>query len=164
MVFIPVTAQEARGFRSGAPLGRGPAYAASSELRTAFDYGPQAEEDADFAAQVFASLRCLVDGQDRLVLAVEVGTLPAGTGERDFGEVERPGVRWRDVRAVFRDDPAAGDVVAQYAGGARGRTLTDLWSDESTHSFLAHHDLLWFDPTELDQVLAGLGDSPTKGD
>lgn len=162
MVFIPVTAQEARGLRSGDPLGRGPAYAASPELRTAFEYGPQAEEDADFAAQVFASLRCLADGRERLVLAVEVGTLPTGTGERDFGEVERPAVSWRDVRAVFRDDPEAGE--GQYARAARGRTLTDLWSDELTHSFLADHDLLWFGPTELDQALAGLRDSPTKGD
>lgn len=160
MVFVPVRADEVSAVRSGEPLGGGPAYAASRSLRATFDYGPKEDEDADFAAQVFASLRCLVDGIDRCLLAVESAALPPETGERAFGEVARPEVRWRDVRAIFIGESGTGE----YAESARGRTLTDLWADDATHDFLATHDLLWFDPTELDQALAGLGASPTKGD
>lgn len=160
MVFIPVRADEARALRAGEPLKAGSAYAATEALRATFDYGADEDEDANFAAQVFASLRCLVDGFDRCLLAAESAVVPVATGESTFGEVAPPDVRWRDVRAIFIGESGS----ATYAESARGRTLSDLWADDATHTFLADHDLLWFDPTELDQALAGLGDSPTKGD
>ncbi|MDO5683570.1 MAG: hypothetical protein Q4G46_12195, partial [Propionibacteriaceae bacterium] len=102
-----------------------------------------------------------------LVLAVSVPAAPGESGESDFGEVTRPPVRWRDVQAVFRDDPGSAATVGAYADTARGRTLADLWTDEATHDFLAEHDLLWFDPTELDQALDELPEPstpPVNGD
>lgn len=167
ILFLPLTAAEVRACAAGAALGPGPAYASSATLRETFGYGPAEDEDADFAAQVFAALRALADGQPPCLLAMEVATLPAETGEREFGEIERPPVRWRDVRALFLGDASCSEA---YAETARGRTLADLWADAATHDFLAVHDLLWFDAgeldhvlTELDRVPAELGDSP-KGD
>jgi len=164
MVFLPVQPVEVRAVRAGEDLGPGAAYAATATLRHTFDYGEKADEDADFAAQIFASLRCLIDGRDRLLLAAEVTNLPPECGEVTFGEVTRPRVQWRDVRAIFLDEPESRDALRAYATTARGRTLAEIWADEATHDLLEHHHLLWFDPTELDQALAGLGDPPTKGD
>lgn len=164
MVFLPVLPSEVLALRGGEPLPPGSAYAATNSLRAAFDYGPDADEDADFAAQLFASLRCVSDGVDRCLLAAEMENLPPESGEVEFGEVARPGVRWRDVRAVFVDDPAEVSAIRAYAESVRGQGLAELWAADETHAFLDTHHLLWFDPTELDQALAGLGDSPLKGD
>ncbi|WP_432558001.1 DUF6912 family protein [Granulicoccus sp. GXG6511] len=164
MVFIPADPTDVGALRDGSSLRPGAAYAATPTLRTTFDYGPDADEDADFAAQLFASLRCLIDGRVRLLLAAEIAQLPAETGEKEFGEVARPEITWRDVRAVFTDDPVSLPAVRAYADTTHGRTLADLWADDATHKFLEHHHLLWFDPTELDQALAGLGAPPANGD
>ncbi|MDO5500735.1 MAG: hypothetical protein Q4F67_13750 [Propionibacteriaceae bacterium] len=164
MVFVPLAPAEARALRAGGDVAPGPAYAATPALRAAFGYGSEADEDADFAAQVFASLRCLTDGADRCVLAAEVTTVPPESGASEFGEVARPGVRWRDVRAVFIDDPESLGTVRAYAQSIRGLDLAAVWATDEVHDFLADHDLLWFDPTELDQALAGLGDAPLKED
>lgn len=163
MIYVPVGPAEARALRAGEPLPPGPAYAATAALRDAFGFGDEDGEDADYAAQLFASLRCLVAGHDRCVLAVGVGRPPGGTGEVDFGEVTRPGVRWRDVRAVFVDAPDPRPALRAYARSVRGRDLAAVWADEATARLVQDHDLLWYDPTELDQVLAGF-DTEAMGD
>lgn len=164
MIFVPATAPDLQALRLGESLPDGPAYAATPTLRENFGYAPEADEDADYAAQVFASLRCMLEGRDRCVLAVETDRLPDATGERDFGEVVRPGVRWADVRAIFVDDPRARGSLRAYAASVRGRTIAEVWEDRAAVDLTQEHDLLWFDPTELDQVLAELGEPPMKGD
>lgn len=158
MVFVPVSPDEVRALRAGDAFAAGRAYAATREFREHFGYADDADEDADYAAQVFASLRCLIEGRDRCVLAVEVDRLPAATGAIEFGEVARPAVRWRDVRAVFVDDPGARPEIRAYAGTVAGRDVAEVWSDDAAVQLTLDHDLLWFDPTELDQALAGLDD------
>lgn len=159
MVYVPLDPADIREVRAGGPLPPGPAYAASPALRDAFGFDEAEAEEADYAAQVFASLHCLVAGRDRCVLAVETDRLPAGSGEVDFGEVTRPGVRWRDVRAIFVDAADARPALRAYAGSTRGLDLASVWADETAAHLVQEHDLLWYDPTELDQVLAGF-DTP----
>lgn len=163
MVYVPLDYRDLREFRAGGPLPPGPAYAATRALRDAFGFDEEGAEEADYAAQVFASLHCLMAGRDRCVLAVETDRLPAGSGDVDFGEVARPGVRWRDVRAIFVDATDARPALQAYAGSARGRDLASVWADEAAAHVVQEHELLWYDPTELDQVLAGF-DAPVKGD
>ncbi|WP_425308693.1 hypothetical protein AADG42_08030 [Ammonicoccus fulvus] len=158
MVFVPVTPGEVRPLRSGDDLAAGSAYAATREFREHFDYAADADEDADYAAQVFASLRCVIEGLDRCVLAVEVDRLPASEGAIEFGEVAAPVVRWQKVRAIFVDDPASRPGIRAYAATAAGRALAEVWSDDAAVRLTLDHDLLWFDPTELDQALVGLDD------
>lgn len=162
MVFVPVSATELAGVWTGESFPQGPAYAATAALCHTFDYHATQTEDADFAAQVFASLCCLSLGLPRCVLAVETAAMPTGCGEEAFGEVTRPDSGWLDVKAVFVDDPATVSRRRAYATAARDRTVTDLWADPTTHTFLAHHALLWFHPTELDAVLMMLSDSSTS--
>lgn len=158
MVFVPVSPDEARALRSGDELVAGSAYAATSEFREHFGYPADADEDADYAAQVFASLRCLLEGRDRCVLAVEVDGLPASEGAIEFGEVAGPVVRWQKVRAIFVDDTEGRPEIRAYAGTVAGRSLAEVWSEDAAVRLTLDHDLLWFDPTELDQALVGLDD------
>lgn len=165
LVFIPVDPAAALALRESGAQPTGPAYAATAALRETFGYGAGADEEADYMAQLLAALAGLVAGWDRCVLAVEVTSLPSGTGALDIGEVTLPRLRWVDVVAVFVDEPGARPAVQAYAQAARGRGVADLWADPATQEFLSAHPLLWFAPSELDQALAGLsGDPTTKGD
>lgn len=158
MVFVPASPGEIRALRRGDERAAESAYAATRELREHFGYAADADEDADYAAQVFASLRCLIEERDRCVLAIELDRLPPPRGAIEFGEVTGPMVRWRDVRALFVDDPAARPEIRAYAGTIAGRDLIAVWSDDAAAQLTLDHDLLWFDPTEVDQALAGLDD------
>lgn len=165
LLFVAVPPQAARHLRDTGGQPCGVAYAATADLRESLDYGADAEEESDYAAQLFASLAGLLAGWDRCVLAVAVRTLPASCGRAAFGQVELPPLRWRDVRAVFVDEPSALPAVRAYAGEVAGQGIAELWADPETEQFLADHDLLWFAPEELDQALAALtGDAIMKGD
>lgn len=165
LIFVAVTSRAARDLRDIGTQPNGVAYAATAALRESFGYGADADEESDYAAQLFASLAGLLAGWDRCVLAVAVPALPPSTGTADFGQVDLPPLRWRDVRAVFVDEPDAVPAVRAYAETARGRELAELWADPATNQFVTDHDLLWFAPEELDQALAELaGDPIMKGD
>lgn len=165
LLFVAVPPQAARDLRDTGSQPDGVAYAATAGLRNSFDYGPDAEEQSDYAAQLFASLAGLLAGWDRCVLAVAVATVPPSCGSTDFGQVELPTLRWRDVRAVFVDEPGALDAVRAYAEKIGGQGIAEVWADPATERFIADHDLLWYAPEELDQALAALtGDPIMKGD
>lgn len=132
-------------------------FAATPELRAVFGYRPEDDEDADFAAQLFASLHCLITGGDRLVIAVEVDRQPAGADPgADLGLVDEVSLTWRRVRAIFRDAPDDLAALRAYAEKLRGGELEELWEDQETRALLTSHDLLWFDGSELEQALDGL--------
>lgn len=165
LVFVAVSPGAARRFRDTGAQADGIAYAATAALRESFGYGADADEEADYAAQVFASLAGLLAGWDRCVLVVAVRALPPSCGASDYGQVEPPVMQWTDVRAVFVDEPAALPAVRAYAEGVGGRGIAELWADPAAAQFVADHDLLWFGPHELDQTLADLCGHPiTKGD
>jgi hypothetical protein len=162
LVFVAVEPSAARTLRdTGAPPD-GVAYAATPALRESFGYGADADEDADYAAQLFASLAGALAGWDRCVLAVATPTLPPSRGAADYGQVDLPKLRWADVQAVFVDEPEALPAVRAYAESVRSGGIAEVWADPATHEFVASHDLLWFAPGELDQALASR--SITKGD
>lgn len=140
LLFVPLTADELRALRGGS-LRAGQAYAATEALRRAYDLGPADDEEADHAAQVLASLACVRAGVPRLVAAAEVSRLPTATDD-PLGAVAPLTVAWRDIRALFIDDPdepPTDAVLAEAVGGDLGA--------------LAAHPLLWFAPSEVDHVL-----------
>lgn len=158
MVFWATTPEAARAFAAnGSQTVADKAFAATDELRAAFGYRPEDEEDADFAAQLFASLQCLVDGGDRLVIAVEVDRQPpAATSGADLGRVGQVQLPWRRVRAIFRDAPDDLAALRAYAESLRGKEIEELWEDDEIRGMLTGHDLLWFDASELEPALDGL--------
>ncbi|WP_141211218.1 DUF6912 family protein [Enemella dayhoffiae] len=138
-------------------------FGATSVLREEFGYGPDETEEADFAAQLFASLDCLRTGADRLVLAVEVSTpLRAAAAEAAYGRLTQTELPWRTARAIFRDAPESLPALRVYAESLHGKQLPELWEDESVREALSEHDLLWFDPSELEQALDGLHSQSRK--
>jgi hypothetical protein len=155
LVFVAVDPCATVGLRDQGAQPHGVAYAATPMLRDVFGYGAGQDEEADYAAQLFASLAGLASGWDRCVLAVRVPELPPGTEGTDFGQVELPPIRWEDVTAVFFDDVKALPSVRAYAETVRGRGIGDIWADRATDALVADHDLLWFAPSELDDALAG---------
>lgn len=168
LLFMAVAPAAARRLRDTGDQPDGLAYAATAALRETFGYGTESGEEADYAAQLSASLGGLLAGWDRCVLAVAMSALPAGKGAADYGEVDPPIVSWGDVQAVFVDEPASLPAVRAYAERIRGLGLAEVWADSATDEFVAGYDLLWFAPGELDQALAALTDRPatkgTKGD
>lgn len=147
MVFVPLTADELRTLRDDS-LDVPVAYAATAGLREAYGFGPGEDEEADHAAQVVASVARVREGAPRLVVAAEVSSLPAAT-DAPAGAVAGLRLAWRDVRALFVDDPDDLPDAATLAAGADG----DLGPLEA-------YPLLWFAPSEVDHVLAQLT-SPT---
>lgn len=162
LVFLAVDPARVPALRDQGTVPQGLAFAATPELTEHFDYGEGSEEDADYAAQVFASLAGLAAGWDRCVLAIAVPRLPNSAGEVSHGEVGQPAFGWTDVQAIFVDEPAALPLTRAYAEQARGRDIADLWADPATDALLAEHDLLWYAPSELDQALAGHSTHPTS--
>lgn len=149
MVFVPLAADELRTLSAGS-LAPAEAYAATPGLLAAYGFGPGEDEEADHAAQVLASLACVRRGLPRLVAAAEVAALPPATGDSASGGV-RPGpIAWRDVQALFVDDPDDLPATAALEAAAAG----DLAAIES-------HPLLWFAPSEAGSVLDLL--TPTQG-
>lgn len=149
MIYLPVSVAELARFRDDGTTSPARAFGATGTLREAFGYTDSMAEDAEHAAQLFASLCCLVRGQQRLVVAAEVDlrTMPPGE-EPDFGDVVIAKVAWSDVRAIFADEPEARPRLAAYAAEHAGQSLEQAWEDEATAALLGEHDLLWYAPSE----------------
>lgn len=142
MIFIPMDRPTALGVReAGRTDRRLIAHAATGRLISAHGYRPDEREDADYAAQLYASITGLItaaadgDADDRadgarLVIAADVpiarvrdrttGAGPSGRGtgpgaddhqDADYGAVTVEGLDWSDVTAVFVDEPDAGPAV-----------------------------------------------------
>ncbi len=160
MVFWATTPAAVRRFaETGSQSVADKVFAATDELRAAFGYQPSDDEDADFAAQLFASLQCLVDGGDRLVVAVELDRAPvAAAPGPELGRVGQVQLPWRRVRAIFRDAPEDLAELRAYAESLQGKEIEALWEDDQVRGVLTEHDLLWYDGSELAQALDGLRD------
>ncbi|WP_460768636.1 DUF6912 family protein [Mariniluteicoccus flavus] len=143
MVFVPVSSEELAGWVGAAYAPDGPAYSATPGLLALFGFDASEDEEADHAALVLASLACVRRGLPRLVVAAEVASLPDAARDdgRVPGEVTVGRVPWRDVRAVFVDDPDDAPTPETFELALGG----DL-------SALDPHPLLWFAPSEVDQL------------
>ncbi|QDP96410.1 hypothetical protein FOE78_11295 [Microlunatus elymi] len=155
MIFIPLTHAAARAIRTaGNTDDELPGFAATGQLIKAHDYRPDEREDADYAAQVYASVAGLAEGDDdrRLVLAADVpiSRVADGRADVDYGSIQVRGLAWQDVTAVFVDEPAAAVAVAA------ARKAIMAGEDQQLAAILElpavkaldDHELLWHTPDE----------------
>lgn len=150
-VFVPVSLELLRSLATSGQLpGPVTAYGVTADLLTWGEFGPDELEDAIFTAQSLAATAALVGlggapGGRRVVLAVAgTGFVPAADALP--GEGSLPGLRWRQVQAVFSDDP---DVDLTVAGtAAAGLTVAQAWDDPVVADFVEENDLGWFTPDE----------------
>lgn len=156
-VFIPTDPAGVRGFRDQGSWTGVAGFAATDELRRAHDFGPGADEDADFAAQTYASVQALLDHDGpRVVVAVEVsGVQP--TPLVAWGQVAVPRCDWSDVLAVFVDEAEAGPALARARTAAGSLAalpdgLAQAWELDEVSELIADHDLLWYLPSEVDHL------------
>lgn len=145
LVFVPVSRRRLADLAGGETWQDVDAFAPDPGVVEAS--GPDAGEELERAALVFASVAALLDGGVRIVLVADVAaTTPDGTG---FGEVVVPTLTWRQVTAVFADDPGAADAVAAALGAVAGHDLDAAWETDQVATLIAEHDLLWFGPGEV---------------
>lgn len=156
MVFIAVDHDLASALReTGRSEDDFAAFAATGQMITAHGYRPDEREDADYAAQVYASLAGLPTIQDpfRLVLAADVpiARVRDGRADADYGAILVSGLDWRDVTAVFVDEPAAAPAVrAARAAIARLQDpdMDAILALPAVTALTDDHELLWHTPDE----------------
>lgn len=151
MVFIPATLESLPGLLAGGDAVDG--WAATPAVRQAD--GVDDPEEADYRAQCRAGLAGLeAAGGPRVVLAVEVPWRGIHDHRGAEGAVSVASFTARDVRAVFVDEPAA----AEATDALRDR-LAEVEPEQwlglpEVTELLEEHPLLWFLPTEQDQIAA----------
>lgn len=156
MIFIPLQPEQAQAIRSaGRCDDEFVAYAATGRMIAAHGYRPDEREDADYAAQLYASIAGLRSGQAelRLVVAADVPIARVRDGGSDeaYGAILVTGLDWSDAAAVFIDGPEAADAVRA------ARKAVASTTDSSRASILElpevtaltdEHELLWHTPDE----------------
>jgi hypothetical protein len=156
MVFIPVDHDRATAIRAAGRSDDGfAAFAATGQMINAHDYRPDEREDADYAAQLYASVAGLPGSDDpfRLVIAADVpiGRVSDGRSDPDYGAILVSGLDWGDVTAVFVDEPAAATAVrsAREAIAAAGNpALEEILELPEVTGLTDDHELLWHTPDE----------------
>jgi hypothetical protein len=160
MVFIPVDHDHATAIRAaGSSEEEFAAFAATGQMIKAHDYRPDEREDADYAAQLYASLAGLAKTGDdrRLVLAADVpiARVHDSVADGSYGAITVTGLDWSDVTAVFVDAPEAADAVrkARQALSAAADPVADHGLDAVLElpeitALTDDHELLWHTPDE----------------
>lgn len=161
MIFLPMTAARARRIRTaGGTEDLLDGWAATPQMITAHGYRPEDDEDAEYAAQLYASVAALDavaepgdEVDHRLVVAAEVpaGRISDAGHDRDHGAVRVDGLRWPEVTAVFVDEPAAADAVRsarEAVGTAADLPMEVLVELPAVAVMIDDHDLLWHHPDE----------------
>jgi hypothetical protein len=160
MIFIPLSRQDAETARQdGARDGDLGAFAATAQLMAAHDYRSDEREDADYAAQLYASLAGLAAFEDdrRLVLAADVpiARVHDATDELDYGAIRVGGLTWSDVTAVFVDEPEAVEAVQSARKAIRDLAtatsrprLEQILQLAEVTALTEAHELLWHTPDE----------------
>lgn len=156
MVFLPLGLEQARTVRtSGRSDDQLPAFAATARMIGAHGYRPDEREDADYAAQVYASVAGLRNAGDdrRLVVAAEVPIARVRDGETDadYGAITIAGLDWSDAAAVFIDAPEASDAVRsarQAVASTADGSLAALLELPEIIALTNDHELLWHNPDE----------------
>ncbi|GAB3929221.1 hypothetical protein GCM10011575_26320 [Microlunatus endophyticus] len=156
MVFIPADHDHATALRAaGSSDEQFSAFAATGQMIKAHDYRPDEREDADYAAQLYASLAGLATSGDdrRLVLAADVPIARVHDGATDgsYGAITVTGLDWSDVRAVFVDAPEAVEAVRkakQALPAAAGDGLDAVLGLGEVTALTDDHELLWHTPDE----------------
>ena len=156
MIFVALRNAAARQLReNGSTDQELPGFAATGRMIAAHGYRPDEREDADYAAQLYASLSGLVDSVDdrRLVVAADVpiARVADGRADVDYGSVLVRGLAWQDVTAVFVDEPeaAAAVISARKAIADSGdQQLAAVLELPAVSALTDDHELLWHTPDE----------------
>ncbi len=133
--------------------------AATRTLLASHGVAPEHEEDADFLAQSLASLDSMLAGDGpRVVVAVDAERTALTVVEESVGHIRLTPFDWSWVTAVFVDEPGA-ETDAARAAAREAMVATDVRVGEpgrpkAVTTLLEDHPLLWFLPTELDEVRA----------
>lgn len=161
-VFIPCTTLLARSWRDQGLPPRLVGYAATVSMLAAHGLEPGDEEEGDFTALNYAATAALemwAPGDQRLVLAVATAarnTVPRGLSAQDAAEVGAVAVdeaAWRNVKAIFADEPDATDAVSQAKTALGERQWLAAWEDPAIDRLVTEFNLLWYVPTELDALI-----------
>lgn len=156
MVFLPLTRADVLALRDSgtAPPGEVVGHAATPSLLRSHGYDVATLEDAEYAALSYAGVHALTLAKAdplRLVLAAEVPPAQLSAVSDDpFGSVAVSELSWRDVHALFADEPAAAAAVARARTEVRGLRLAAASTLAAVEALLDNHDLLWYAPEELD--------------
>jgi|GEM_PF-5739814 hypothetical protein len=156
MVFLPLGRDRAREIRAaGRSTDELPAYAATAAMITAHGYRPDEREDADYAAQLYASVAGLRSFPDdaRLVVAAEVpiARVRDSPAEVAYGAILVDGLDWADVAAVFVDAPEAAAAVRTARKAVEADPDAGLAAVLELPEIIAltdEHELLWHNPDE----------------
>jgi len=156
MVFIAVDHDRATALReTGRSEDEFVAFAATGQMITAHDYRPDEREDADYAAQLYASVAGLSSGKAslRLVIAADVpiARVRDGRTDADYGAILVSGLDWADVTAVFVDEPAAAEAVGsarEAIAAAQDADLAEILELPAVTALTDDHELRWHTPDE----------------
>lgn len=156
MIFIPLDRGTASAVRETGRIDQAlVGYAATGQLITAHGYRTDEREDADYAAQLYASIAGLARSTDnrRLVLAADVpiATVSDHTEDADYGSVGVRGLAWADVSAVFVDENDAAEAVSLARKSIDDQPDAGLatWADlPAVIALTDNHELLWYTPDE----------------
>ncbi|MGO1971500.1 MAG: DUF6912 family protein [Propionibacteriaceae bacterium] len=155
-VFIPLDRDAVRAWRDGGELTGVDGFAATPELMAALGHDELSREDAEFAAQSYAAVDTLLRPEPvsrRWVLAAAVPAADCSPGQwPPYGAVRVATIDWARVLAIFVDDAAAEESVRETSRAVADMDLPGAWDHPSTEELVAEHDLLWYLPTEFDQI------------
>lgn len=156
IVYLPATPDEAVRLRDGGDLPARRGYAVTPALLEAAGFSPREAEDAGYTALCHAGVQALVDRaaeplERRLIIAAEPESIKDLADP--YGAVEVGGLRWRNVLALYADEPDAAAAVRKAAAAVEpGESVADALARPEVDALLQDHDLLWYDPTELDRI------------
>lgn len=154
MIFVPLSADDARTLRDSGLRGRRVAYAGTTALRRSHAYDDTMTEDADFAALSYAGVHALaLSERTRLVVAFDVPEARVVDARDPYGQVTVTDLGWREVTALFADEPASADAVATARPLAVGLDVAAALEHDAVGTLLDDHDLLWYASEELDRLL-----------
>jgi len=158
IVYLPATPTEAVRLRDGGDLPVRRGYAVTPSLLEAAGFSAKEAEDAGYTALCHAGVQALLDRpadaestERRLVLAAEPASIKDLADP--YGAVEVAGLRWQDVLALYCDEPEAESAVRKAAASVQpGEAVAAALARPEVDALLHDHDLLWYDPTELDRL------------
>ncbi len=155
LTFIPTTRDQALAWaRAGLVAGPVAAHQVSRTYVDAFGLdleSPDDQESAEFGALYLASVSCLLETPQRVVLVADTAAewVPVSGAEAEFGLGRLQEVDWADVTSFYVDDAAAVPAVSAAHEAVRGSSLASAWEDDRVIALLSEHTLLWHNVAEL---------------
>lgn len=152
--YIPTSREQTDAWQAAGQIdGPVPAHQLSPAYLEAFGIDAACTDDvetAEYGCLYLASVSCLLEHSERVVLVVDAESTwtPVGGRDAESGCGTLDGFSWSQVRSYYLDDAGARDDVATAAAAVRGGTMADAWEDAAVASLLAGHSLLWHDVAE----------------